>query len=37
MTFQSLTADEAECLRFQFGTLKRGQHFNETKPACLTA
>jgi len=22
-----LTADEAECLRFQFGTLKRGQHF----------
>jgi hypothetical protein len=22
-----LTTDEAECLRFQFGTLKRGQHF----------
>ncbi|MCX6877670.1 MAG: ORF6N domain-containing protein [Verrucomicrobia bacterium] len=22
-----LTADEAECLRFQYGTLKRGQHF----------
>ena len=22
-----LTADEAECLRFLFGTLKRGQHF----------
>lgn len=22
-----LTAEEAECLRFQFGTLKRGQHF----------
>ena len=22
-----LTADEAHCLRFQFGTLKRGQHF----------
>jgi hypothetical protein len=22
-----LTADEAKCLRFQFGTLKRGQHF----------
>jgi hypothetical protein len=22
-----LTSDEAECLRFQFGTLKRGQHF----------
>ena len=22
-----LTADEAEALRFQFGTLKRGQHF----------
>jgi hypothetical protein len=22
-----LTADEAECLRFQFGTLMRGQHF----------
>jgi len=22
-----LTAEEADCLRFQFGTLKRGQHF----------
>ena len=22
-----LTAEEAECVRFQFGTLKRGQHF----------
>ena len=22
-----LTAEEAGCLRFQFGTLKRGQHF----------
>jgi hypothetical protein len=22
-----LTQEEAECLRFQFGTLKRGQHF----------
>ncbi len=22
-----LTPEEAECLRFQFGTLKRGQHF----------
>jgi hypothetical protein len=22
-----LTVEEAECLRFQFGTLKRGQHF----------
>jgi hypothetical protein len=27
MIFQPLTADEAECLRFQFETLKRGQHF----------
>jgi hypothetical protein len=32
-----LTADEAEALRFHFGSLKRGQHFNVTKPACLTA
>jgi hypothetical protein len=32
-----LTVEEAECSRFQFGTLKRGQHFNAAKPACLTA
>jgi hypothetical protein len=24
-----LTVDEADALRFQFGTLKRGQHFKE--------
>ena len=32
-----LTVEEAECSRFQFGTLKRVQHFKVTKPACLTA
>jgi hypothetical protein len=25
-----LTADEAEALRFQFGSLKRGQHFKSS-------
>jgi hypothetical protein len=32
-----LTVEEAERSRFQFGTLKRVQHFKVTKPACLTA
>ena len=35
MTVQPLTADEAECLSFQFGTLKRGQ-YSECIPRCLT-
>jgi hypothetical protein len=32
-----LTPDEAEALRFQFGSLKRGQQLASKKPACLTA
>ena len=31
-----LTVEEAQCLRFQFGTLKRGQHF-EPNPTCTTS
>ena len=31
-----LTADEAEALRFQFGSLKRGQKLASKKPAGLT-
>ena len=29
-----LTADEAEALRFQFGSLKRGQHFRCLPQVC---
>ena len=31
-----LTEDEAESLRFQFGTLKRGQNINIKKSGCPT-